>query len=120
MASGRTTVEPLLLTPESAHAIPLPPLPVSKPPQPAHSNSSLGLIFAAGEGVPGTGTSSGFYGNPRHHRGRGDADVPEDIRISIGGPDANQAGGFVPLSPIPGMENLRPYPPGFALGSDGG
>ncbi|KAF8963709.1 hypothetical protein BDZ97DRAFT_1818844 [Flammula alnicola] len=35
-------------------------------------------------------------------------------RIEMTLPDNNLPPGFVPLSPIPGMENLNPYPPGFA------
>lgn len=35
-------------------------------------------------------------------------------RIEARLPDDNLPPGFQPLSPIPGMENLNPYPPGFA------
>ncbi|KAF9474362.1 hypothetical protein BDN70DRAFT_936725 [Pholiota conissans] len=35
-------------------------------------------------------------------------------RIEMTLPDNNFPPGFVPLSPIPGMENLKPYPPDFS------
>ncbi|KAJ3500998.1 hypothetical protein NLJ89_g9539 [Agrocybe chaxingu] len=39
--------------------------------------------------------------------------VPDDLRISMVVRDDNLPAGFVPLSPIPGMANINPYPPGF-------
>ncbi|KDR71389.1 hypothetical protein GALMADRAFT_229682 [Galerina marginata CBS 339.88] len=44
-----------------------------------------------------------------------DLDKPEhdEERISMVLPDHNFPPGFVPLSPIPGMGNINPYPPGF-------
>jgi hypothetical protein len=77
-------VDPILLTPESANR------PVALPDHHHHTdlpdNTALG-IYSTGKG---------------------------DEKIEMTLPDNNFPPGFVPLSPIPGMENLNPYPPGFA------
>ncbi|KAF8166495.1 hypothetical protein BJ912DRAFT_1067880 [Pholiota molesta] len=83
--SNRTTmVDPILLTPESANR------PIALPDHHHHTdlpdNTALG-IYSTGKG---------------------------DEKIEMTLPDNNFPPGFVPLSPIPGMENLNPYPPGFA------
>ncbi|KAF8162571.1 hypothetical protein B0H34DRAFT_284908 [Crassisporium funariophilum] len=88
--SERTTVvDPVLLTPESANR-PVP-LPSNQKNNDAPQDSGLGLFFNASS----TSDDGGH-------------------RISMVLPDNNLPAGFVPLSPIPGMGNLNPYPPGFA------
>ncbi|KAF8801091.1 hypothetical protein BYT27DRAFT_7262318 [Phlegmacium glaucopus] len=88
--SGRTVIDPVLLTPESANR-PLPVLAQAQSPP----TSSLGLFFNQ---PPSTSISG------------------DQHRVTMALPDSNNnfPPGFFPLSPIPGMRNLDSYPSGFS------
>jgi len=79
--SEKTTVDPILLTPD-------------------HANRPVQLPLHVKE-EQNNGGGLGLYSDP----------TTGQQTLTAVLPDNNLPPGFVPLSPIPGMANLNPYPP---------